>query len=578
MSDDLWTPPTGEDSMFASDPLGLPPGLLLSTSPPMPTLPTASTAAVDTETAVAHEAAVATASAAAAVVKAEVKPKKKGLQMDDFPALTAPTQTRPKFVPKYAKFGRKKKSKQTKEAAASDAMEVVEVGFERLDQEDKEAKPLFVAKVHSVRSGDTVILRGLKGAEKVLGIDGVDTPRFRRGRDHTQDEAYAFEAREYLRKLLISKRVYFRVTYTAPSGRQVGKLVLPGVGDVATQVIASGLGVPRGTPKNHPELFEAQEAAQAQKKGRWQETPLEHGPQIKQRFDERAFFNQHKNQVLRGIVDTVRDGSTLRVEILTTPQVHHVIDLHLAGVESPPMPLPLPVLQAQWLRKKDQGQQVGAKPTHTEKPVAFAQEACEAAEQRVLQRDVRVTLLSVDKLGNFFGTLSTEDGADLGKHLVAAGLAKTVAWSAELLSAANKQALETAEAAAELAGQGLHAAGVASGSVSGSVSAQSGVGDNKQVSRQFDATVTQVLSGDSIVVSDSSGTEHAIRLASVRAPTLGSKYARRASEPFARRARDFVRRLLVGKNVSVTVEYIRASQMRDKPDLVYATVTTADEA
>jgi len=75
---------------------------------------------------------------------------------------------------------------------------------------------LFEAKVKSVLSGDTVVLHNINNpkAERTLSLAFVTAPRLRR----EGDEPFAFESRDYLRRLLVGKVVRFQVLYKIPTG------------------------------------------------------------------------------------------------------------------------------------------------------------------------------------------------------------------------------------------------------------------------------------------------------------------------------------------------------------------------
>ena len=80
----------------------------------------------------------------------------------------------------------------------------------------------------------------------------------------TADEPFAWEAREYLRKLLVGRQVLGCLTYTVNSGREYGQILF-GSNDpeqcenVAVKLAAEGLVKVRETC-NDPALKEAQEA------------------------------------------------------------------------------------------------------------------------------------------------------------------------------------------------------------------------------------------------------------------------------------------------------------------------------
>eukprot|EP00126_Sphaerothecum_destruens_P001098 Sdes_comp13159_c0_seq2m3074 len=87
--------------------------------------------------------------------------------------------------------------------------------------------------VKSVVSGDTVVLRGRPQngppKEKIFSLAGVTAPRLGRkanadGSGATEDEPWAWQSREYLRKKIIGMEVKFSVEYQVPSGREFGQL------------------------------------------------------------------------------------------------------------------------------------------------------------------------------------------------------------------------------------------------------------------------------------------------------------------------------------------------------------------
>nr|XP_020182409.3 ribonuclease TUDOR 2-like [Aegilops tauschii subsp. strangulata] len=97
-------------------------------------------------------------------------------------------------------------------------------------------------KVKAVTSGDCLLIMGSTKAEippeKSITLSYLMAPRLaRRG---GVDEPFAWESREYLRKLCVGKEVTFRVDYTAPNiGRVFGTVYL-GDKNVAYLVVAAG--------------------------------------------------------------------------------------------------------------------------------------------------------------------------------------------------------------------------------------------------------------------------------------------------------------------------------------------------
>ncbi|ONK78188.1 uncharacterized protein A4U43_C02F15460 [Asparagus officinalis] len=97
-------------------------------------------------------------------------------------------------------------------------------------------------KVKAVPSGDCLVIMGSTKAEippeKTITLSSIIAPRLaRRG---GIDEPFAWDSREYLRKLCIGKDVTFKVDYTVPSiGREFGSVFL-GEQNVAKLVVEEG--------------------------------------------------------------------------------------------------------------------------------------------------------------------------------------------------------------------------------------------------------------------------------------------------------------------------------------------------
>lgn len=51
--------------------------------------------------------------------------------------------------------------------------------------------------------------------------------------------------------------------------------------------------------------------------------------------DSQGFMNEHKAKPIEAIVEQVRDGTTLRVRLLLSEELHQFINIALAGARSP---------------------------------------------------------------------------------------------------------------------------------------------------------------------------------------------------------------------------------------------------
>lgn len=268
--------------------------------------------------------------------------------------------------------------------------------------------------------------------------------------------------------------------------------------------------------------------------------------------DNEALLAKYKNKRVPAIVEKVIEGTMVRVELIDTkkPPQHSLVTVHLAGLQSPRMPLPLSVRLAQWERRQKKNPSLkDPKPTAELVPDKFAAAAQQFVELRLLQQQVDVILVGIDKQGNLYGHLDFSKGSIAGK-LLENGLAKTVPWTLNLLPQGEQAKLVAAENAAKKARSGEWA--VFKGDPF-AVKELRGSGEAK-LGREFDGRVVQVPSADTLVVKVGNKDEFRVSLASIAAPRClrNNKF-----EPFAFEAREFVRKSLIGKIVHVHVDYER---------------------
>jgi staphylococcal nuclease domain-containing protein 1 len=154
--------------------------------------------------------------------------------------------------------------------------------------------------VKSVVSGDTVVLKGKSGSEMTFSLNNVNAPLFNK----SQEEPFGFEAREFLRQLIIGKPVKFRVEHSGPN-RQYGQLIVqqPTDGDtnVARIMVKAGWIKtksidPKRSSDDFNELVELESLARKKNIGLWAESAE---PRVvRQSFDSdpRKFILEHKDK------------------------------------------------------------------------------------------------------------------------------------------------------------------------------------------------------------------------------------------------------------------------------------------
>lgn len=448
-------------------------------------------------------------------------------------------------------------------------------------------------KVKAVPSGDSLLIMASTKTElppeKTITLANIIAPKLaRRG---TEDEPFAWQSREFLRKLCIGKEVTFRVDYTVPTiNREFGQVYLDGK-NVAYMVVSAGWAkVREGGPQKAEvdpkiaELRQAEEQAKTQGLGRWTKTPGLSGESIRNlppsaigdpsNFDAMSFLEKNKGKPMEAFVEHVRDGSTLRVYLFPD---FNFVQVFMAGIQSPSMgrrpaapeiPTPSDVVP-----EEINGEVVTSALTTAQRlaastatsaevpPDPYAREAKHFTELRVLNRDVRVVLEGVDKFSNIIGSVHYPDGdvvKDLALELVENGLAKFVEWSASMMEEDSKRRLKNAELQAKRDRLRIWTNYVPPPSNSKAIR------DDK-----FTGKVIEVVSGDCIVVADDAGppgsllAERRVNLSSIRSPKMGRKDEKPAA--YAREAKEYLRTRLIGKQVYVTMEYSRKVVGTDGP-------------
>ncbi|GER45585.1 nuclease domain-containing protein [Striga asiatica] len=452
--------------------------------------------------------------------------------------------------------------------------------------------------VKAVPSGDSLVIMGNTKAEippeKTITLSSLMAPKLapRRG---GLDEPFAWESREFLRKLCIGKEVTFRVDYTVPSiNREFGSVFL-GDKNVALLVVAAGWAKVReqGQQKGEAspfltELLRLEEQAKQQGLGRWNRAPGASESAIRDlppsavsdssNFDAMALLAAKKGSPLEAIVDQVRDGSTIRVYLL--PEFQHV-QVFVAGIQSPSAGRRA-ASDAVVGTEVASNEQNGDSTSETRAPLTSAQrlaassvptvevsadpygkEAKHFTEIRVLHRDVRIVLEGVDKFSNLTGSVYYPDGEsakDLALELVENGLAKYVEWSASLLEDEARRRLKNAELQSKKSRLRIWTNYIPPATNSKAIHDQN-----------FTGKVIEVASADCIVVADDSlpfgdpAAERRVNLSSIRGPKMGNPRRDQKPDPYARDAKEFLRTRLIGRQVNVSMEYSRKVSLAEGP-------------
>lgn len=401
----------------------------------------------------------------------------------------------------------------------------------------------FEAKVKSVLSGDTVVLHNINNPkqERTLSLAFVSAPRLKR----EGDELFAFESRDYLRKLLVGKVVRFQVLYKIPTGanREYGLLVLPGRVLLPETAVAEGwlkLRDDAGRKEDSEEAAQLLERlqmvearARAESKGLWSETTSRINS-INELSDAQQWVDEHKGQELDAIVEKVLSGDRLIVRFLLSPSEHVQTMVLLAGIRAPAT------------------QRTNPSDGKVQPAEAYGDEAQQFVETRLLQRTATINVLGTTPSGQIVADVKHPTQGSITPFILKAGLAKCTDHHTTLLGQ-QMGVLRMAEKAARDGRVGLYQGHVAPRPSAGSES---------------EAVVSRIQSADTIFLRNKSGVEKRINLSSVRQP----KPTDPKQSPWVPEAKEFLRKKLIGKHVKFHVDGKRpATEGYDEREM--ATVT-----
>ncbi|KAF2264233.1 hypothetical protein CC78DRAFT_464157 [Lojkania enalia] len=386
------------------------------------------------------------------------------------------------------------------------------------------------AKVKSVLSGDTVILHNINNPkqERTLSLAFVSAPRMRR----EGDEPFAFESRDFLRRLLVGKVVHFRVLYKIPTGanREYGVIALPNKTQLPELAVAEGWAKIRDDAGRKDDSEEAasyleklqvlEARAKADSKGVWQES----GGRISstsELSDPKSFVDEHKGKAIDAIVEKVLSGDRLIVRLLLSPTEHVQTMVLMAGIRAPSTKRTNP----------SDGKEQPAEP--------FGEEAQQFVETRLLQRNVVINVLGVSPNGQVVANVKHPVNGNIAPFLLKAGLARCTDHHTTLLGQ-EMSVLRQAEKAARDSRQGLFKGHVAQKSTAPG---------------EFEAVVSRIQSADTLFLRNKAGAERRINLSSVRQP----KPSDPKQAPWQAEAKEFLRKKLIGKHVKFTIDGKRAA-------------------
>jgi staphylococcal nuclease domain-containing protein 1 len=383
----------------------------------------------------------------------------------------------------------------------------------------------------------------------------------RRGNDggnEIKDEPFAWESREFLRKLLIGKEIQFVVDHKTPAGREYGVIWINKGGDkvnVIEMIVNEGLVEVRQSNVKPSEeltkLVQLENDAKVQGKGKWRKGSSNNSVRsITWTVQNlRQFVDKHHKKQIDAVIEHVRDGCTLRAMILPS---FEMITVAMTGIKCP-------------IFKREGDKEV---------PEQFAEQAKFFTESRLLQRDIKLLVEGLSTQNIVMATVIHPAG-NIAELLLKEGFAWCVDWSMAMLTN-DKDKLRSAEKFAKSSKvrywKDYEPKPVA-------------VSTSSLPSGKFTGKVVEIVNSDALVIKTDKSQFQKIFFSSIRPPrkqedsndqasgSAGNSKIRPLYDiPYMFEAREFLRKKLIGKRVNIVVDYVKPAQDQ-YPERICCTVT-----
>jgi len=341
--------------------------------------------------------------------------------------------------------------------------------------------------VRSVLSGDTFSIFIQDGNTIMAQLSGIHAPRL--GNATRADEAFAWEAREFLRKKIIGQTLSITILNKVGDKSYVNAFFNDE--DLVETMVANGWCTLHANFKGQraEELKELEDRAREDHIGIFQTDRSKAFREVT-KYKPIQLLEQYSSgkKPCAAVVDSIRSGSTLRVVLL--PSFMQIL-VDVAGIQAP---------SVKWVPEQKKHEEVEP----------FGLNSLKFVEDHVLHRDIAIEFTSVGKNDNLFGIVKLL-GRDLGAELVKMGLAKVVPGAGVREGSDYHKTLTGFQTAAVARKAGMWKVVAAPAAAAARTAASES--DDK-----FDATVVDIPTSGIIVVERSNGSNVRIMLASVRAP------------------------------------------------------------
>lgn len=388
------------------------------------------------------------------------------------------------------------------------------------------------AKVKNVLSGDTVVLVPTKTTQ-------FPVPERTLTLQYVRGDSY--QAKEYLRQLVIGKEIRFLVLFKIPaSGKEFGDILAPVFQSLIKHMVQNGWvklkDNVRGDSDAEAEFVEELKAAEAEartkKLGIWADKFVE--PQIVPLSE--AIIAKSQKSGLTTVIERVIGGDRVVARIIVNKDQHVQQPVLLAGIKAP--------------RTDDTGS-----------TLKVAQLAKQFVEEKLLttKTNVKVRIVGENQTGVPLVVVEHPSGNSITEKLLENGYAEVADWQSQLLGSVAMGGLRKAEQTAKALAKGLFAslAGTRVATSAGQLASSKTLRPGITVEN---VAIARVVSADTYLVRLPSGDEITVQLASLRAPrphdtTITTNSALQQS--LVQTATEFARSHAIGRSASMHVDGFR---------------------
>jgi staphylococcal nuclease domain-containing protein 1 len=384
------------------------------------------------------------------------------------------------------------------------------------------------ALVKGVLNGDCVILSGKMKKnseeapeEKIVYLSLISAPRSGNS-NNLEEEAFAWESRDFLRQKLVGKVVKYFTDYRS-NDKNYGQLIMDGV-NINLELVKSGLAKVGFVPKNEAvgksEYFTKLQAAESEAK--------------KAKLNIWSGSQDNKRKLFT-TSDPSFDISTIPLEKELNIMVDYVINAAVYVV----FIKPLNTYVKMTLRF------VGI-PNARDTLLYKAGKAY--AERLILHKDIKAVFHSVDADRNFVGDLIEKKGS-VAYFVIKNGYSKLFINNNSTYKTEDLNTMKEAQSNAKKERLRIW---------------KNEKGDDEDheekkkpegTKNEFEATVITVHSGDSVSIKTSSGEVLRIFLSHMKAPKFAKPNTEEPDQPWAFQAKEYLRKCLVGKKVRCEQDY-----------------------